>query len=102
MVRKEENYVGLYDDYCGGMTPTGAVIKDAWLFGILPETEDCKGWSRQRLQEIYDKVYAAWEPYGHLASRLPEELRVKHAKIHDEAIARARSHGWDPELGEDD
>ena len=32
-------YVGIDDDYFGGMTPIGTIIRDAWVFGILPESE---------------------------------------------------------------
>lgn len=95
-------YVGLNEDLYGGMTPTGTVVKDAWLFDIIPPEEDCKGWSKQRMQELYDKVYTAWEPYGHMVSLLPPELRKRHAEIHDAAIERARKLGWNAELGDDD
>jgi hypothetical protein len=47
-------------------------------------------------------VCTAWEPYGSLASRLPPELRERHARIYAAAIQRAREHGWNPELGDED
>ncbi len=84
------------------MTPTGNIVRDAWVFGIIPETETCAGWTLQRIEALYDKVTAAWEPSGHLASRLPPELRERHQRIYDAAVKRARAQGWDPELGEDD
>jgi hypothetical protein len=56
----------------------------------------------QRIVALYDKVTAAWDPYGHLVSNLPEELRERHQRIYDAAVANARASGWDPELGEDD
>ena len=59
----------------------GKMIRDAWVFDIFPETEDCSGWSSQRLDELYDKVTKAWEPYGNLPSLLPPELREKHMRI---------------------
>lgn len=95
-------YVGINSDEQGGMTHIGMVIKDAWVFGLLPETETCEGWLPAQLQVLYEQVYAAWEPYGHLPSRLPDELRERHARIHSAAIERGRKQGWDPELGEDD
>ncbi len=95
-------YPGLDEDRYGGMTPIGRIVRDAWLFGLLPETETCAGWSHGRLEELYDRVALAWEPYGHLASRLPPELRVRHERIYAEAIRRARELGWNAELGEDD
>lgn len=95
-------YVGLGNDLQGGMTPTGNIIRDARVFGLIPETEDCKGWSGEMIDALYDKVTTAWEPYGHLASRLPEELAQRHRRIYDAAVLHARSHGWDPELSEND
>lgn len=99
---KGRNYVGLDQDGYGGMTPIGTVIRDAWVFGILPEGETCAGWSHDRLQEIYDRVTAAWMPYGHLASKLPAELQERHHAIFAAAVRRAKELGWVPELGEED
>lgn len=97
-----ESYVGISHDRHGGMTHHGLIVKDAWVFGLIPETETCAGWTAPQMQLLQDKVAAAWEPYGHLPSRLPQGLRERHARIHAEAMARAREAGWDPELGEDD
>lgn len=90
-------YVGIDNDINGGMTPTGTLIRDAWVFGIIAETETCEGWDQGRIQWLYDKVSDAWAPYGHLVSRLPDELREKHAKIYAEAVKHGRENGWDPE-----
>jgi hypothetical protein len=98
----EKRYVGIHNDINGGMTDTGKIIRDAWVFGIIPETETCAGWTVQRIEALYDQVAAAWQPYGHLASRLPPELRERHARIYAAAVERARAEGWDPELGDDD
>lgn len=92
---------GLDNEPNGGMTPAGNIIRDAWVFGILPETETCAGWSLQRLQEVYDRVSEAWHPYGHLASRLPPELRERHGRIYAAAIERARASGWSPDLDDE-
>ncbi len=97
-----EGYAGIDRDEYGGMTHLGRAVMDAWLFGIIPENETCAGWQSAQIQNLYDQVYAAWEPYAHLPSRLPEALRTRHAHIYDAAIARARAQGWNPELGEDD
>ena len=93
-----KTYVGIYNDAYGGMTHIGNIIKDAWLFGVLPEAETCDGWSHDRLQMVYDQVSTEWEKYGHLVSNLPPELRERHARIHDAAFARAKALGWDPSL----
>ena len=72
------------------------------MFGLLPEDEPCAGWAYGRIEELYDKVYAAWEPYGHLASRLPAELRERHQRIYAEAMVRARAAGWSAEIDDED
>ncbi|CAG0123633.1 hypothetical protein RHDC2_00099 [Rhodocyclaceae bacterium] len=98
----QQLYVGIDKDHNGGLTHLGRIVRDAWVFGILPETETCAGWDSARMQNLYEKVYAAWEPYAHLPSRLPDDLRERHAKLYGEAMTSARSQGWDAELGEDE
>lgn len=98
----ELRYAGYYEDENYGMTHFGQMVRDAWTFGLIPETEDCKGWNAAQMQMLYDKICAEWDKYGHLPSRLPEELRARHVRIYEAAIARAKADGWDPELGEDD
>ena len=95
------SYVGIHNEEFGGLNSTGNIIRDAWVFGFLAETETCEGWSYDRIQEIYDQVSQAWQPYGHLASNLPDELRQRHQRIYDEAIARAKENGWAPESIDD-
>lgn len=95
-------YRGIDKDLEDGITPTGNIIRDAWVLGIIPESQTCEGWTVQGIEDLYDKVSVAWEPYGHLVSRLPPELRERHKRIYDEAIAKAREYGWDPELDEND
>jgi hypothetical protein len=93
-----KRYAGLRAEPYGGMSPTGNIIRDAWVFGLLPETEDCAGWTQQGIEALYDKVSNAWGPYGHLASNLPPELRERHARIYAAAVEHARRSGWSPEL----
>jgi hypothetical protein len=95
-------YVGIYNDRSGGMTVAGNIIRDAWMFGLIPEDETCEGWTLAQIDALYDRVSEAWQPYGHLVSRLPPELRERHARIYGAATEYARSHGWNPELDEDD
>jgi len=99
---KNRVYAGLDQDEYGGMNPTGNIIRDAWVFDILPEEETCAGWSYDRIQALYDQVYQAWAPYGHLVSKLPEDLRRRHEAIYSAAVTRARELGWSAELGDDD
>jgi len=98
---KNKIYEGIDKDPKGAMTPTGNIIRDAWVFGLIPESETCAGWTVQGIDSLYDKVTAEWEKYGHMVSRLPPELRERHQRIYDAAIARARDLGWDPELGDE-
>ena len=95
-------YVGVDKDTNGGLTHLGRIVRDAWIFGILPETETCVGWDAARMQNLYEKVYAAWQPYAHIPSRLPEDLRKRHTELYDSAISMAREKGWNAELGEDE
>jgi len=97
-----KRYPGIDSDPYGAINPTGNIIRDAWVFGIIAETETCAGWSVQGIEALYDKVSAAWEPYGHLVSNLPRDLRERHKRIYDAAVAQARDLGWDPELDDED
>jgi hypothetical protein len=72
------------------------------VFGLLPEGEGFAGKSAGDLQNLFEAVHKAWEPYGQLPSRLPAELVQRHARIHAEAVERAKSLGWDAELADDD
>jgi hypothetical protein len=91
-------YPGIDQDHYGGMTDIGRIIRDAWVLGLLPETQTCAGWNYEAIQQLYEKVHAAWDAYGHLVSRLPPELLERHQRIHNEATRRAREMGWNPDL----
>jgi hypothetical protein len=97
----QNSYAGIRNDDYGGMTPAGTIIRDAWVFGLLDESETCAGWSPGQMQQLYDQVHTAWAPYGHLASKLPPALAERHQRIHGEAFARARALGWTPLLEDD-
>lgn len=98
----QQLYVGIDKDEKGGLTHLGRIVRDAWVFDLLPETETCVGWDFARMQNLYEKVYAAWAPYAHLPSRLPDGLRERHTRLYAQAISAARDKGWDAELGEDE
>lgn len=102
MPMNPKKYVGIDNDPSGAMNPTGNIIRDAWVFGLLPETETCAGWLPQGIDALYQKVSDEWDKYGHLVSRLPPELAERHRRIYDAAIARARELGWDPDEALDD
>lgn len=98
---RKKIYGGIHKEPRGGMTPTANIVRDAWVFGLLPEEQTCEGWTIQRIEELYDQVHAAWHPYGHLASRLPPELAERHARIYAAAVDRARAEGWNPDLDDE-
>ena len=92
-----KTYAGLEHDINGGMTMIGKIIRDAWIFEILPETETCDGWEISRIDAIHQQVNDKWDEYGCMVSNLPKDLRERHKRIHDEAIKMAKEKGWDPE-----
>ncbi|MCB1866123.1 MAG: hypothetical protein KDG50_11910 [Chromatiales bacterium] len=94
---KNRQYVGIHRDPEGGMNQTGNIIRDAWVFGLLPETETCEGWEPGRIEALWGEVTKAWAPYGHLPSQLPPELRERHQRIYAAAIKHAHEMGWDPD-----
>jgi hypothetical protein len=100
-ITQHDGYVGIQHDEYGGMTPAGTLIRDAWVFGLLGEDENCAGWLPGQMQQLYDQVHTAWEPYGHMVSKLPPDLAARHQRIHGEAVARARALGWTPMMEDD-
>jgi hypothetical protein len=99
---KPDRYVGIDNDINGGMTTIGKIIRDAWVFGLLDETETCEGWNLAGIDALLQKVNNEWDKYGCLVSHLPPDLRLRHAKIHGDAIARAKAAGWSGETETDD
>lgn len=99
---KPNTYVGIDNDIQGGMTTIGKLIRDAWVFGLIPETETCEGWNLAGIDALLDKVNAEWDKYGCLVSHLPAELRARHQKFHDIAIEQARAAGWSGEVETED
>ena len=97
----KEEYVGFRNDK-HGMTQLGRIVLDGWLFGLIPESEDCTGWDLGRMQVLMEKVECEWDKYGNLPSRLPPDLKKRHAEIYAMATATAKTKGWNPELGDDD
>ncbi len=94
--------------YCGlaldghGITQLGRIVLDARLFGLIPETEDCAGWDLARIQTLMHQVEAHWDKHGNLPSRLPDDLRARHAAMYTQATERARQQGWNPELDDNE
>jgi hypothetical protein len=99
---RQQTYAGIDHEDHHGMTMTGRIIRDAWVFGILPEGEGFAGKGAGDLQNLFEAVHKAWESYGQLPSRLPAELAERHARIHAGAVERAKAMGWNAELDDDD
>jgi hypothetical protein len=99
---RPDTYVGINNEVNGGMTTIGKIIRDAWVFGLLEETETCEGWNFAGVDALLDKVNTEWDKYGCLVSHLPEDLRERHERIHGAAIKRAKAAGWCGEEETDD
>jgi hypothetical protein len=97
-MNKPNTYVGIHNDKFGGMTTIGKIIRDAWVFELIPEDQTCEGWNQQGIDALLQKVNAEWDKYGCLVSRLPEDLFERHQRIHGEAVRIAREAGWDGEF----
>ncbi len=95
---QKQTYAGLYNDKYGGMTSLGSIVKDAWVFGLLPEDESCEGWTLAAMQQLYDQVTAQWQAAGFRVAGLSPEQRQRHAEIQAAAIERAKAAGWNPSL----
>ena len=91
---RQEKYDGIDNDTNGGMTAIGKIIRDAWLFELIPENETCAGWLMGTINALHQKVNAEWDKYGCLVSQLPDELRQRHERIYQDAIEKARAAGW--------
>jgi hypothetical protein len=100
--KADQRYVGIDKEIDGGMTDTAKIIRDAWVFGIIPETETCEGWMPQGIADLWQKVNMEWEKYGFLVSRLPDDMRERFMRIQADAFEKAKAAGWNPEMGDDD
>jgi len=89
-------YPGLQADLYGGMTDIGAIIRDAWVLGVLPEGQDCRGWTLAQIRDLHRRVSAAWAPYGHHYSALPPALRARYLRIQEQATRHGRERGCPP------
>lgn len=102
MSQKPDRYIGIDNEINGGMTTIGKIIRDAWVFGLIPETETCQNWNLAGLDALLQKVNAEWDKYGCLVSHLPADLAERHQRIHGAAIEGARAKGWSGEHETDD
>jgi len=94
-------YAGLGSD-SHGLTPTGRVVLDARVFGLIAESEDCAGWDLGRIQALMTRVELEWDRHGGLPSTLPPDLADRHRRIYDAVIRAAAARGWNPELDDEE
>lgn len=99
---RPQTYVGVHNDLNGGMTALGKLVRDAWVFGVLEETESCEGWDGNRIDVLLQTVNKEWDKYGCMVSQLPPDLFERHQKIHDQAFAKAKDSGWSGAFETDD
>lgn len=99
---KPSTYIGINNEINGGMTTIGKIIRDAWVFGLIEESETCENWNLAGIDNLLQKVNAEWDKYGCMVSLLPDQLRKRHFKIHDLAIQNAKQFGWSGENETDD
>ena len=99
---KPTHYVGIDQDINGGMTDTGRIIREAWAFGLIPETETCAGWNAQAIEKLWGDTLAEWSKYNHQVRQLPDDIRERYLRIQKQAFERARQAGWDASLKDDD
>jgi hypothetical protein len=97
-----QKYVGIYKDGAGGLTPMGRTVMDAWVFEIIPVSETCEGWDFSRMEELAGKVSAAWIQYENTPRNLPDDLRMRHAMLYEQARMRGENVSWDPNIDGDD
>ena len=101
-MNKPDRYVGIDNDLNGGMTTIGKIIRDAWVFGLIDESETCEGWNLAGIDALLQRLNTEWDKYGCLVSRLPDELLERHQRIHGKAIDNAKAMGWSGEHETDD
>ena len=52
---KPDKYVGIDNDIQGSMTTIGKIIRDAWVFGLIEETETCEGWNLAGIDGLLER-----------------------------------------------
>ncbi|MCH9741913.1 MAG: hypothetical protein K0U21_01765 [Proteobacteria bacterium] len=94
---RPQTYPGLDNDQWGGFTHTGEIIRNARIFGFIPENETCQGWRMDQIEVLWDKVNDYWDQHGAQANKLPPEVFSKFEQVHAAAMEKAKSMGWTPE-----
>lgn len=94
--------MGIDKDIDGGMTDTGRIIRDAWAFGLIPESETCAGWNAQAIEKLWEQTLAEWTRYRYQVNLLPDKIRERYLRIQQAAFERARAAGWDADLSHEE
>jgi hypothetical protein len=89
-------YEGINNDKYGGMTQLGQIIKDAWAFELLDESETCEGWQLHKIEQLWDQVHKVKHKAGPSVSFWPKEIQERHKRINEQAMKIAREKGWNP------
>ena len=43
------------------MTALSGLVKDALIFGLLPESQTCEGWTHAAMEAVGEKVRREWQ-----------------------------------------
>lgn len=98
----QQTYPGIYNDEAGKLTHYGRTVMDAWVFEIIPTSETCEGWDFFRMKELSNKVAAVWLQYDNEPRNLPDDYRMRHAMLYEQARMRGEKAIWDPNIDGDD
>lgn len=100
---RQRLYPGYDNDPNLGMSQEAKLIRQAWAFDLLPESEKCVNWRVDQFEELWDKVNSVWEKAEFRLENLPDEVQKRYMDLQNSAFEAARQQGWDPnKLIEDD
>lgn len=57
----ERTYVGIDNNQFGDMTALSGLVKVALIFGLLPESQTCEGWTHAAMEALGEKVRREWQ-----------------------------------------
>jgi len=101
-MKQNQSYVGIDKDKYGGMSDIGKLIRDAWAFGLIPQSETCAGWDSSRLEQLWQQVNNQWVRFDFRVANLPTEIRDNYLLIQQLAVKKAKQAGWDAQRELDD
>lgn len=101
-MKQNQSYVGIDKDKYGGMSDIGKIIRDAWAFGLIPQSETCAGWDSNRLEQLWQQVNNQWARFDFRVANLPTQIRDNYLLIQRLAVEKAKQAGWDAQRELDD